>query len=257
MRDQDAQCRKVIVMQPGQFPKLSSTEVHVWSVSTVTPKNGVGELDRLLAADEMERASRFRFRHLRDSFVMARGFLRILLGHYLASDPASIRFIYGEKGKPALENGSLLRFNLAHSGSMAAVALTLDCEIGIDMEQMRSFPDIAQVVELYFCPEEAAEIMSFPRAERERAFFRGWTRKEAYIKAIGDGLSCPLDSFCVTLQPDSPARLLHIGGDRAAAEQWTLEDLPLAADYCAALAYRDRQRTLSIFAVQHASDLLR
>ena len=203
----------------------------------------------VLAMDELDRAGRFHFSHLRQSFVLARGSLRCLLGRYLELHPSSIRFSYSSKGKPAVEGGTHIHFNMTHSGSLAAIAITADCQIGIDVEQVRPLSDMQQIAEHFFCSEETSEIMSFSPSERERAFFCCWTRKEAYIKAIGDGLSAPLDGFRVTVLPNTPARFVHLGHGAADTDAWTLHDLCLTPDYAAALAYCDRQRPLSIFSI--------
>ncbi|HEY3988790.1 MAG TPA: 4'-phosphopantetheinyl transferase superfamily protein [Acidobacteriaceae bacterium] len=216
----------------------------------------VAALERVLATEEAERASRFRFSHLRESYITTHGILRCLLGRYLDLDPAGICFVYSARGKPALDSAGGLQFNLTHSDSMAAIALTTGCPLGIDMEHTRPLADIEQIAGQYFCPEETAEILSLPLGERERAFFSCWTRKEAYIKAIGDGLSCGLDSFRVSVQPDAPARLIHIGGDTVAPGSWSLHNLSLAPDYAAALAYQDRPRTISIFPLHNLSEFL-
>jgi 4'-phosphopantetheinyl transferase len=243
-------------MQTSRSFQISTRDVHVWTISTKASDALVGRLERILAKDEIDRASRFRFRHLRDSFILVRGFLRCLLGQYLDLDPAMIGFTYGDKGKPALCSGSALQFNLTHSTGLAAIALTSRCPIGVDLEHMRQMHDMQQLADRYFCWEEAAEIMSLPPSDRERAFFCCWTRKEAYIKAIGDGLSCPLDSFRVSVQHDGDARLIHVGGDTGTAKAWALHDLVLAADYAAAIAYRDRQRSVSILPATAAFELL-
>jgi 4'-phosphopantetheinyl transferase len=243
-------------MQTGSSFQLSTLDAHIWTIPTKTSDAVVGRLERILARDEIDRASRFRFGYLRDSFVIARGFLRCLLGQYLNLDPASICFSYGDKGKPVLCSGSTLQFSLTHSNGIAAIALTSGCQIGVDLEHVRRMNDMQQIADRYFCSEEAAEIMSLSSEERARAFFCCWTRKEAYIKAIGDGLSCPLDSFRVTVRPNADARLIHIGGNRATAKMWTLQDLNLATGYAAAVAYRDRHRSLSIFPMTAASELL-
>jgi 4'-phosphopantetheinyl transferase len=214
----------------------------------------VAQFVQLLGEEEARRASRFRFNHLRNSFVITHGALRCLLGRYLNRGPSRICFVYGDKGKPGVPDGNL-EFNLTHSEGMAAVAFTADCQLGIDVEHIRSLDDMQQIADRYFSPEEAAELMLLPANEREHGFFRCWTRKEAYIKAVGDGLSCALDSFRVTLLPDAPPRLVHIAGDKVAADMWTLHDLRLAPDYAAALAYRDRQRSLSIFPIVDFSEL--
>ena len=121
---------------------------------------------------------------------------------------------------------------------------------------MRPTAGAQDIADRFFCPEEAAEIRSLPPSERERAFFRCWTRKEAYIKAIGDGLSAALNGFRVTVQPGEPARLVHIAHDTVVAQAWTLDDLTPSADFLAALAYRDRPRSVSTFLIDDPARLL-
>jgi 4'-phosphopantetheinyl transferase len=243
-------------MHAGCSFQLSNNDVHIWTMPAKASDAVVAQFERVLAEDETERASRFRFSHLRDSFVITHGVLRCLLGRYLGLGPARICFVYGDKGKPAVASAANLQFNLTHSDGMAAVAFTTGCQLGIDAEHIRPLADMQPIADRSFGSEEAAELMLLPENERERAFFRCWTRKEAYIKAIGDGLSCALDSFQVTLLPNMPPRLLHIGGDRIAAEMWSLHDLCLAPDYAAALAYRDRQRSLSIFPIPDLAEFV-
>jgi 4'-phosphopantetheinyl transferase len=234
---------------PASPPGVHAGEVHIWTMPTQAAEPLVADLERVLSTDELERASRFRFPHLTSAFVITHGVLRLLLAQYLDHRPAGISFDYGVRGKPAVSKNPQLEFNLTHSDGVAAVAVTTGCALGIDLERLRPIPDIEEIARRYFCPEEAAEILPLPPGEREQAFFRCWTRKEAYIKAIGDGLSCPLDSFQVTVQADTPAHLVQIAGDRVAAAAWTLQDLPLAPDYIAALAYPGRQRAISIFPI--------
>jgi 4'-phosphopantetheinyl transferase len=236
-------------MHAGSSFQLSNNDVHIWTMPAKASDAVVAQFERVLGEDEAKRAARFRFRRLRDSFVITHGVLRHLIGGYLNLDPAKICFVYGDKGKPDVVSAGNLQFNLTHSDGMAAVAFTTGCQLGIDAEHIRPLADMEPIADRYFSVEEAAELMLLPEDEREPAFFRCWTRKEAYIKAIGDGLSCALDSFQVTLLPNMPPRLIHIGGDRIAAEMWSLHDLCLAPDYAAALAYRDRQRSLSIFPI--------
>jgi 4'-phosphopantetheinyl transferase len=212
--------------------------------------------DPVLATDEKERARRFRFDHLRQSFVITRGVLRCLLARYVGLDPAELRFACGPKGKPALASAAGIEFNATHSGGSALFAFATGCQVGIDLELMRPIAGAQDLADRFFCPEEAAEIRSLPPGERERAFFRCWTRKEAYIKAIGDGLSAPLDGFRVALRPGEAARLVHIAHDTDAAAAWTLDDLGPAAGYLAALAYRDRRRSVSTFALDDPARLL-
>lgn len=247
---------KTCQMIAGCSFELSGRDVHVWILRTGASDAVAAKFEPVLVSDERDRAARFRFDHLRQSFVITRGALRCLLGRYLGLDPASIRFNYGSKGKPALAATAGIEFNMTHSGGLAAFAFTVGCQIGVDLEQIRPLTETQDIANRFFCSEEAAEIMSLPPSERERAFFCCWTRKEAYIKAIGDGLSAPLDEFRVTLQPNEPAQFIHLAHDTNAAKAWTLHDLCLASDYAAALAYRDRQRSLSVFPIVDPAEFI-
>jgi len=236
--------------------ELSGRAVHIWPVWTHAPDAVVEQFQLLLAPDETDRAGRFRFVHLQQSFILARGALRVLLGRYLNTAPGRIQFSYGSKGKPALAGLNRLQFNATHSGDLALFAFTMDCEIGVDVEQIRPMPDIEDVAKRFFCAEESAELMSLPAGQREHGFFLCWTRKEAYIKATGDGLSTPLDAFRVTLRPDEPAAMVHLERDPIAAHAWTLQDVSPAPGYAAALAYRDAPRPLETFPFFNPKQLL-
>ncbi len=233
-------------MPAGSFA-LPGRDVHIWILRTRASDVVAAKFELFLAPDEKKRAERFRLCHLHRSFIVTRGFLRCLLGRYLDRHPASLRFNYGSKGKPALAPSDGIEFNATHSGGLAVFAVTLNCQIGIDLEQIRPVTETQHIADSFFCSEEAAEIRSFPPNERQRAFFCCWTRKEAYIKATGDGLSAPLNDFRVALQPYESVRFIHLSHDTSAAEAWTLHDLCLAPNYAAAMAYRDRPRPISIF----------
>jgi 4'-phosphopantetheinyl transferase len=210
----------------------------------------------LLSADESARAARFAFPHLREAFTLARGALRILLGRAEGAAPEDVRFSYGAKGKPELTPRSRVQFNASHSADLALIAITLDREIGVDVEQVRPMRDLAGIAARFFSAGETAQLNSLPQDQREAAFFRCWTRKEAYIKAIGDGLSVPLDSFAVSLRPGEPARMIQLGGSAGAAAAWTMHDLVIAREYAAALAYQDTARAVRISGTLDPSELL-
>jgi 4'-phosphopantetheinyl transferase len=235
---------------------LSGRNVVVWSVRTKAPSAVAEQFELLLGPDEKDRAARFRFDNLRHSFVIARGALRILLGHYLNVSPISIQFKYASRGKPSLTAPSCIDFNVSHSGDLAVFAFATGCELGVDVEQIRALPEVRSIADRFFCSEETAELMSLNPKLREHAFYLCWTRKEAYIKAIGEGLSAPLDRFRVTLQPGQPARFIHIAGDTGAARAWTLHDLQLSLNYAAALAYRDSERPAAVLPVMDPGGLL-
>jgi 4'-phosphopantetheinyl transferase len=204
-----------------------------------------------LSADETARAKRFYFERHARAFILGRAALRALLASYLGIPPAEVRFLYGPQGKPALADpSSSLRFNVSNSGNLAAYVFTTGCEIGIDVEQHRALHDFENISRRFFSPEETAELLQLPSAEKTTAFFNCWARKEAYIKAMGGGLSIPLDSFRVTLRPGVGARMVSIGGSEDAGRRWTLNAFDPAPEYAGAIAYRDEPRSL------HASPLV-
>ncbi len=135
---------------------------------------------------------------------------------------------------------------MAHSGKFAAYAFAVGCELGVDIEQLRPVRDQEDIVRRFFSPEECAEWLDLDLSQRDEAFFRCWTGKEAYIKALGDGLSMPLDSFRVSLRPGVPASLIHAAGDPAATAKWSLFSLAPAEGYIGALALPERARVMSI-----------
>jgi len=236
--------------------ELPGRIVHIWPVSIETPDPMAEQLRPLLAPGETDRAARFKFEHLKAAFILTRGVLRVLLARYLHSVPRDVQFCYGSKGKPALVSTGGLQFNVSHSGGVALFAFTMDCEIGVDVEAIRPMPDMEAIAKRFFCAEETAELMSLPHWQRDQGFFRCWTRKEAYIKATGEGLSEPLDAFRVTLRPGEPAGMLHLGRDPAAAELWKLHDVRVAPGYAAALAYRDTPRPIKEFSLMNPKQLL-
>jgi 4'-phosphopantetheinyl transferase len=219
---------------------LDPGTVHVWYASLDDLPEAV--LREPLSHDERERVRRFHFERDRRRFVTARGLLRFLLGHYVGRDPADLRFGYGPRGKPFLAGNDGPRFSLSHSGGLVVLAFARDRELGVDIEQERPLPEAEDLARCYFSPWERAELRRLSPRERQPAFFRCWTRKEAFIKATGNGLSCPLDAFDVTLAPRDPARLLRIEGEPEAARRFWLEDLQPAADVAGALAVEGRPR---------------
>jgi 4'-phosphopantetheinyl transferase len=191
----------------------------------------------VLSPDERQRAARYHFQRDREHFCVARGALRSILGDYLNRPPARISFSYGPYGKPALDGvagGARLRFNVAHSHGLALYAVTLDRETGVDVELVRDDFPTFDIAERFFSEAEVAAWRALPPDERAGAFFDCWTRKEAYIKARGEGLSLPLHEFTVSLG-ESP-RLLSAGDDPREASRWSLIELHPATGYRAALA---------------------
>jgi 4'-phosphopantetheinyl transferase len=134
--------------------------------------------------------------------------------------------------------------------------MTRHCDLGVDIEKIRLLEDMHQIADRFFCPEEAQELLGLPRAEQESAFFNCWTRKEAYIKAVGNGLSMPLNGFRVTLKPGDPVEFVHLGNDRQGAREWTLQNIAIAPRYAAAVAYHDSFRSLRFAPFMTATEIL-
>ena len=203
---------------------IDASVVEVWRGSLDQGPDLRARLEAVLDRDELERAAAFRFLRDRDRFVVGRGLLRMLLARYLGRAPEEVRFRYGRERKPALA-GDELRFNLAHAEGTVLYAFSPAFDIGVDVELMG--PNVAdgRVAERFFSPREVAALRAVPERDRIKAFLTCWTRKEAVLKAHGDGLMLPLDSFEVTLAPGEPAELLSAEwapGDRA---RWQLVDL--------------------------------
>lgn len=217
-------------------PVLWPNEVHVWRarLDGAWPKS----FELSLSQDDRERATRFKFEGDRQRFIMARASLRTILARYLKSNAAGLQFDLGSFGKPSLAPvGNLLdlRFNLSHSHQLALIAITRGREVGVDVEFMRADFASDEVAAHFFSPAEVNQLTRMPAEMKTRGFFNCWTRKEAYIKARGEGLSHPLDLFDVSFAPDAPAALLDSRVDKAEVSRWSFEDLSPHPAYAAAL----------------------
>ncbi|MBI3761430.1 MAG: 4'-phosphopantetheinyl transferase superfamily protein [Chloroflexi bacterium] len=223
---------------PPQNLTLGAEEVHVWRVELNQSAQCVEALRRTLAEDELKRAERFYFDSDRQHFIVARGALRTILGRHLGAQPDQLRFVYSSHGKPALVGDcgfDAIHFNVAHSYGIALVGVTRVSEIGIDVEYVRREVEHLSIARRFFSSGEVAALYALPADLRQEAFFTCWTRKEAFIKARGEGLSYPLDQFDVSLAPDEPAALLSVRGC-STARGWSLRSLSPGPGYAAALA---------------------
>ena len=219
--------------EPPASLTLAAGEVHVWRLALDQPESVVDEFRQTLEADELKRAGRFHFEKHRKHFVVGRGGLRHVLARYLDANPEEFRFSYGTYGKPELVSEGL-RFNMSHSHGVALFAVALDRELGVDVEHVRADFATEDIARRFFSRVEVATFNALDKGEQAAAFFRCWTRKEAYIKAIGRGLSEPLDAFDVTLAPGEAAALLR--AERGDTSRWAMFDINAGADYAAALA---------------------
>ena len=218
---------------PDPVP-IQDDEVHIWRVGLNMETGLLDRLGQTLSAQEHQRAAAFLFQRDRERFIASHGFLHDVLGRYLGIGPENVAFYHGPAGKPELVGETLLRFNLSHSGSCGLLGVTRGREIGVDIEEKRPMPDALQLAKRFFSSGEnrvLEELNGDPSA-----FFRCWTRKEAFMKARGLGLSLGLHRFEVAFAPGEPARLLHMEGEPDAPSRWWLADLPLGPDFVGACA---------------------
>src|SRR2546425_7227123 len=231
------------VPPPGRLA-LTAEEVHVWRVWLDQEPSTIEACLEILSPDERIRARKYHFHRDFEHFVVARAVLRHILSRYANVSPHEIEVIYDQYGKPRLRScATPLGFNLSHAKGIALYAISQVHAIGVDIEYARANSSGDEIARQFFSANEVASLCSLPSGLRTVAFFNCWTRKEAYIKARGEGLSHPLDRFTVSIIPGQPARLL-MADDPTETSRWTLMDLSAGAGYVASLAVEGRVRTL-------------
>ena len=220
-------------------PPLNERGVLVWFVDLCAPNSLIEGLDKVLSSAERERAAKFKFEKDRARYVASHAALRNILGWYIRIEPSALEFSAGPQGKPELVSKSdrhALQFNLSHSHEAALVAVTLGRQIGVDIEYIKREFQWQEVAERFFALGEIARLRALPEEKQQRAFFTCWTRKEAYIKAKGGGLSIPLKDFEVSLSPGEPASLMSCISDPKEVQRWQLAEIETSSDYAAAVA---------------------
>jgi 4'-phosphopantetheinyl transferase len=218
---------------------LPDNAVHVWRVPLDQSSERTAAASKVLSPDEREVTARYHFNMHRQQFVQARAGLRLVLSDYTGVDPRNLEFTYGPQGKPALTNAKShgdLRFNLSRRDGLALIAVTRGREIGIDVELLRKDLPFFEIAEASFSAAESAALRNLPESALSRGFYNCWTRKEAFVKAIGQGLSFPLKDFDVSLRPGDAAELLEARGSHTNdAARWSLHDISVSENYVAAL----------------------
>jgi 4'-phosphopantetheinyl transferase len=230
---------------PPAVLSLESNEVHLWRVFPDLLKDGPESEGDILSPDEMERASRFVFERDRNRFVAVRRALRTVLGQYLHKAAAKINFIYDRQGKPRLQPNDCappIRFNLSHSYQVAVIAVSLDREIGVDVELVRSDIPIDKIAEMFFSPREFAEYRDLATDQRRECFFRWWSLKEAYLKALGAGLLIPLESFDVSFTPGRSSKLYSNDYER-----WSIQSFQPHPAYTGAIVVEGNNFELNLW----------
>lgn len=222
---------------------LDSQTVHIWRYRQAVPAELAPSCTELLDPEERRIASRFALSGLRDAYVATHAVLRLVISRYLDEDPKTVEFHRRPGGKPVLApkpGMPALKFNLSHSGDMVLCGLALDRELGVDVERIRGDRDVTGIARRNFSPRELAELRSIEGPRHVEAFYAGWVRKEAYLKARGDGLAQRLDSFDVTIDPGRGAALLRSEAGPEDAARWAMSDVPVPRGYAAAVAVERR-----------------
>jgi 4'-phosphopantetheinyl transferase len=227
--------------------ELGADEAHVWVASLDQPAGMIAKLAPLLSQDECQRAERFHRPADRRRFIAGRGFLRMIISAYLALPPGQLRFTYNEYGKPAVsddQNDRALNFNLSHSAELILYAVTRRRAVGIDIEYIREDFATLEIAEHFFSKDEVEALKLLPADQRATGFFNCWSRKEAFIKAKGMGVSYPLDRFTVSLSPYGPPALLKVDDDEREVARWKMYELKPGAGYAAAMIVAEPPITL-------------
>ncbi len=225
---------------PANHLSIEPHQLHIWRVDLHPSPQAAGIEREMLSPAETDRMEKFQFEPDRYRFIVSHCALRIILSRYLDIAPQQVQYQYTDKGKPSLVPATGLFFNLAHSGELALVAVGLHSQIGVDVEFIRMVDDLDQLAKSCFSQSEFQAFQQTPAALKQRVFFNGWTRKEAYIKAVGDGLSIPLDQFDVSMLPEESPMLLSIASHPDEVNQWSMQDIPVGDDYAACIAIKTR-----------------
>ncbi|MEM6769336.1 MAG: 4'-phosphopantetheinyl transferase superfamily protein [Bacteroidota bacterium] len=229
--------------RPVDNPPALRKNTHLWRI----PLTESAALEPLLSPEEKQRADSFHYPQDQANFIAARGSLRMILSKYVPSSPKGISFAYAAHGKPYLPDFPELKFNLSHAGGWGLLGIHHHAAIGVDVEPIdRSFT-VTNLVERFFSPQEIPVILGLPPQEQHRAFFLAWTRKEAIIKAVGDGLRLPLAEFGVSILGEVPVRLLHMDWSPQQCDEWALASFMVADEVPAAVALRGSLGEVSFF----------
>jgi 4'-phosphopantetheinyl transferase len=225
--------------------RLGEHDVHLWRASLDSGRASLGTFETVLSADEHTRAARFIFPSDRDRFIVGRGVLRFILGQYTKQPAAAVSLTTDAQSKPRLrasDSATSLCFNVSHSQGIAVYAIARGRELGVDIEALRADVAAEEIAERFFSSTELAELRKLPPDRRDEGFLLCWTRKEAYVKALGAGLAIPLDSFTVSLTPNTPEVLRSADADR-----WTLRSFTPRPGYVGALVVEGNRWGLRLF----------
>lgn len=232
-------------MHPDIVRPLREDTVQLWCCSFDIHTANLKAYFEVLSADEKKRASKFKFDKDSECYIISRGILRSLIGGYLDINAKDVIFKYTSYGKPMLDFESDLKFNISHSGNMAAFAFFKNQEIGVDIEKIKDDFDVLELAQNFFSTKEIQSLEKQIPKDLPIAFFRCWTRKESFIKAEGSGLSFPLDKFAVSLENDEKAELLETQWDLKEKDEWSLFSFKPSDGYIGAVAVKHGVKNIS------------
>ena len=222
-------------LNPPDKLTLSDKEAHIWRADLNLGDSLQSSFLKLLSPDEKNRAGKFRFARDSRNFIVARGILRSLIGNYLEINPAEISFQYSRFGKPSIGDNSSIQFNISHAQNTALFAFTKKLNVGVDVEFVNPHIEVEDIATKFFSANEILNLLALPKSQQTLGFFNCWTRKEAFIKAVGEGLSFPLNQFEVSLEPNKTAKLLATDWDPKAVSKWSMYSISPGADFVGGL----------------------
>ena len=232
---------------PPQHLTLLNSHVHIWKANISPSQRVCHYCEKLLSPDEHARAQQFKFRQHQQAFITARGILRLILSRYLHTSPQSLTFEQGPHGKPALTFPSTppILFNVSHSHHLALYAVTLENEVGIDIEYHRLTLNLPALIQRICSPQEKMILTALSAAEQKKGFFTCWTQKEAYVKAIGKGITIPLETITVLFSQSNSEERRDLGDEKQDISTWSISEISVDSDYSAALAIQNTDSTNS------------
>ncbi|MBM1106812.1 4'-phosphopantetheinyl transferase superfamily protein [Aurantibacter crassamenti] len=231
----------------GEPLSISQGHIHIWSISAIDDIHKLNEISKILSKDELLKASKFRFNKDRSVYITARFLLRKLIGSYLGIAPKEIVFEYSEFGKPSYLKNVDLDFNVSHSGNRIIIGFSKEYNLGVDIERIKKDFDPLELAENVFSDDEIRALSATNDSEKFQAFYRGWTRKESFIKAVGEGLSYPLKSFTVTIDDDENASFITINSTQESQQNWQLHSFIPAKDFIAAITTNGKPVHIEFF----------
>lgn len=235
---------------PQNFPVLAQDQIHVWYASLIQSQDQLSYYWSLLSTAEQAQAKRFHFELHRNRFIATHGILRILLSRYLPIAPADILFSYNPHGKPELTHYPELSFNISHSVDNALFAFVKNYPLGIDIENMAKAREIEGIAARFFSTHESLTLKKLPAAEKIQGFYNAWTRKEAFLKALGLGLAYSLKKVEVSMDPHKTAEIIALHDDALNLQDWELYDLkPPIENFAAALVSKGKIKEIKLLLI--------